>query len=315
MDLAIGDAARLTGLPVRTIRYYSDIGLVPPAARSAGGYRRYDQVGIAQLELIRSLRQLGLDLGSIRRVVAGENRLEEVTRAQAAAVDTQIRQLMLRRAVLGVINRGGHRPEEVQRMTDFAQASAEEAGRLVEEFVASAFAGHETTTVAEKWRAGLPVLPEQPSAEQIDAWIELAGLVRDQDFASRIRAMVVEGARQRAATGIGEADPATQSAAQDVVARGGAALGAGLLPTSPEAAALVDQLVAVFAEQAGREDGPAYRVELAAQLARFSDARVERYWQLVSVINGWPQPPTQIPAYEWFMAALRADGAGHSFPR
>jgi hypothetical protein len=33
---------------------------------------------------------------------------------------------------------------------------------------------------------------------------------------------------------------------------------------------------------------------------------VERYWQLIGVINGWPSRPSLMPAYEWFTAALSA---------
>lgn len=40
--LTIGALARATGLPVRTIRYWSDEGALPPVARSSGGYRLYD---------------------------------------------------------------------------------------------------------------------------------------------------------------------------------------------------------------------------------------------------------------------------------
>ncbi len=43
-----------------------------------------------------------------------------------------------------------------------------------------------------------------------------------------------------------------------------------------------------------------------AQLEQFSDQRVERYWQLIGIINGWPVQPSRAPAYEWFMRALRA---------
>jgi MerR family regulatory protein len=56
MDLSIGEVARLTGLPVKTIRYYSDIGLVAASSRTDAGYRRYDEAGLARLELIRALR-------------------------------------------------------------------------------------------------------------------------------------------------------------------------------------------------------------------------------------------------------------------
>ena len=39
-------------------------------------------------------------------------------------------------------------------------------------------------------------------------------------------------------------------------------------------------------------------------LATFTDARVERYWQLLAIINGWPARPATVPAWEWVVAAL-----------
>lgn len=38
----------------------------------------------------------------------------------------------------------------------------------------------------------------------------------------------------------------------------------------------------------------------------FADRRVERYWTLLGVLNGWPAREPTIPAYEWFAAALRS---------
>jgi hypothetical protein len=57
-------------------------------------------------------------------------------------------------------------------------------------------------------------------------------------------------------------------------------------------------------------DAPATDWSAAAALAeRFAagtDARAERYWQLLALINGWPPVPTTVPAWEWLIAALRA---------
>src|SRR6202044_218371 len=64
--LTIGQLADRTGLPVRTIRYWSDIGAVPPAARVGRDHRRYDAAGVARLELVATLRELGLGLAEIR---------------------------------------------------------------------------------------------------------------------------------------------------------------------------------------------------------------------------------------------------------
>ena len=306
MDLSIGEVAHITGLPVKTIRYYADIGLVPEALRTRAGYRRYDEAGLARLELVHALRDLGLDLASIRRVTERETRLESIARAHADAIDLHIRQLTLRRAVLRAIARGVTGSEEVQRMTAFAQASAEESRRIMVEFLDSVFADHEDNPFATRMRSSLPVLADQPSDAQIDAWIELAALVQDIAFRERIREMIVEGERRRADAGITETDEATQRAGQAVVDRAGAAVSDGVATDSAEALRIVDEVVPLFAAAAGRQDGAEYRHELGQQLATFSDRRVERYWQLVGIIHGWPGQPSLMSAYEWFMAALEA---------
>ncbi len=306
MDLSIGDVARLTGLPVKTIRYYSDLGLVPAVSRTDAGYRRYDEAGVARLELIHALRDLGLDLPSIRRVTERRTKIEDAARAHADAIDLHIHQLTLRRAVLRAIARGVTDPEEVQRMTAFAEASAEESRRIMEEFLDSIFADHQNNPFAQRMRTALPVLPDEPSAEQIDAWVELASLIQDSAFRARIREMIVEGERQRAASDITDTDEATQRAGQAVVDRAGTAVSHGVATDSAEGLAIVNEVVPLFAATASKEDSPEYRRALAHQLATFSDRRVERYWQLIGLINGWPAQPSRMWPYQWFMAALDA---------
>ena len=191
-------------------------------------------------------------------------------------------------------------------MTAFAQASAEESRRIMDEFLDSVFADHEDNPFESRMRSSLPVLPDQPSDAQIDAWIELAALVQDTAFRARVREMIVEGERRRAEAGIAEADEAIQRAGQAVVDRAGQAIADGLATDSADALQIVNEVVPLFAATAGRQDGAGYRRELGQQLATFSDRRVERYWQLVGIIHGWPAQPSLIGAYEWFMAALEA---------
>lgn len=306
MDMSIGELAAHTGVPVKTIRYYSDLGLVPEAGRSASGYRRYDAASLARLELVRALRDLGLDLGTAGRVAALQTSLEAVAAAQADAIDVHIRQLQLRRRVLRAIARGVTRPEEVSRMTAFARASADEVNRAMDDFLTAVFAGHEANPFMATMRSGLPALGDDPTEAQLDAWIELAALVHDGAFRGRVREMVIDGERMRAGSGLSENDAATQAAGQAVVDKAGAAVATGTQPDAPTAAPVVAELVALFARAASRSDEAAYRAELADQLERFSDARVERYWQLIGLINGWPPQPPMVPAYEWFTEALRA---------
>ena len=51
---------------------------------------------------------------------------------------------------------------------------------------------------------------------------------------------------------------------------------------------------------------PAWRARLADRLQTGTDARAERYWQLLAIVNGWPPVPSTVPAWEWTIAALRA---------
>ncbi len=157
----IGQLARRTGVPARTIRFWSDAGLVPPAARSGSGYRLYDADAVARLDLVRTLRELGLARG--------------------------MRQL----------------PAD---------------------------------------------LPDDPAPEQVEAWVELGELVA---------------------------------------------------AASPEGQAVLGRIVAPGTPTARR-------ARLLEQLETFTDARVERYWQLLAIINGQPVPPTVVPGFEWLIAALRA---------
>src|SRR4051812_47703783 len=97
---SIGELARRAGLSVKTIRFYSDRGVVTPAERTPAGYRRYGTDAVARLALVRTLRELGLGIEVIRRVLNQELTVAQVAAESAAALEVQIRILRMRRAVL-----------------------------------------------------------------------------------------------------------------------------------------------------------------------------------------------------------------------
>ena len=66
----VGELAKQTGLTVRALHHYDEIGLLTPSRRSASGYRLYDGDDIARLLQILSLRQLGFSLDEIRESLA-----------------------------------------------------------------------------------------------------------------------------------------------------------------------------------------------------------------------------------------------------
>ena len=194
----IGDLARRTGLTVRTIRFYSDCGIVTPAGRSPAGYRLYDVDAVARLDLVRTLRDLGVDLPTIRKVVNRELSLPAVAEAHVAALDVQIRTLRLRRAVLTAVAKRGSTPKEMDLMHKLARLSEDERQRLIGDFLNSVFGDLDTDpSFAGIRRSMTPELPDDPEAEQVQAWVELAELSQDPDFRASLRRMAKDEVAER----------------------------------------------------------------------------------------------------------------------
>ena len=67
--MVIGEAARTSGVSAKMLRYYESIGLIPDAARTASGYRKYEQQEVETLRFIRRARDLGLSMDRIKLLV------------------------------------------------------------------------------------------------------------------------------------------------------------------------------------------------------------------------------------------------------
>ncbi|MBB2935139.1 DNA-binding transcriptional MerR regulator [Amycolatopsis bartoniae] len=290
----IGELARRTGLPVKTIRFYSDEGLLPPTDRTSAGYRLYDTRSLARLELIRTLRELGLGLDDVAKVLASRASVPQLAARHLEALDEQIRRLRLRRAVLRAVVKRKSELEEVKLMNKLAAMSDEERARLVDRFWDEMVEGLAVDEAFYGWmRSAKPSLPDDPSPEQVEAWVEFAELIQDPSFRALIRGM----SERHAGRGDGGAWEASREQWADWSERAQGFLDAGLAPSSAEGQALAAELV----EASGLD-----RAALAQQIDQGNDARAERYWQLMAVMNGWPPVPTRYPAVNWLVAALRA---------
>lgn len=288
--MTIGELAAQAGVSTRTLRFWADEGLIP-CDRTVAGYRSFGPEALPVAGLIRVLREVDVDLATIRSILEGRRDLDAVVTAHVGTIDARIVQLRFQRSVLrAVASIPKPTAKELQLMYDLANLTAEQRRQIITDLVDEAFAGlDDPGPVAERMRLATPDLPDGPSAEQVAAWVELAQLVQDPAFRARVREMAVAGA------GASPPDDRSAGLAAAVAEHAGAALAAGVDPTSPEAAEVVDRIA---------PEGD--RAALADQLERFTDARVDRYWALLGVINGWPAWPSQIPAFEWFIAALRA---------
>lgn len=91
-DLTIGALARLTGIPAKTIRFYEEIGLLPPAQRTANRYRRYGQANVNRLVLLRRIRLLGVPLPAAKPLLAEapDARCADVQRDLLTLVDARL---------------------------------------------------------------------------------------------------------------------------------------------------------------------------------------------------------------------------------
>ncbi|AVS91099.1 MerR family transcriptional regulator [Paracidovorax avenae] len=105
--LRVGELARRTGLTVRALHHYDEIGLLRPSARSESGYRLYSEADVQRLHAIQTLRHLGLPLGDIAGLLQGGGPdPESIIAQQIEALDRQITQATELRGRLALLRNG-----------------------------------------------------------------------------------------------------------------------------------------------------------------------------------------------------------------
>lgn len=105
--MTIGEVARLAGVPSKTIRYYEDIALIPPAERAPNGYRVYGQRSVDVLRFIRRARELGFSIEEVTDLLAlwrDEHRasaeVKAIARQHIQQVEAKIAELQSLRSTL-----------------------------------------------------------------------------------------------------------------------------------------------------------------------------------------------------------------------
>ncbi|MEV8098605.1 MerR family transcriptional regulator [Kitasatospora sp. NPDC085879] len=311
---SIGELAHRAGVTVKTVRHYSDRGLLPEAARSSGGHRRYGPDALDRLRLIRSLRGLDLPVTAIDRVLNRQDAAGEATGDAAAeapgralgdaledAVATQLKELGSRLAAL-------RWREAALRLLHDCPAE-ERADRL--RLIGAVGSPPDTAALARYWRRVLPPrLPTPQVARIVDAAVP-------QPPADPSPAQVLAFARLHALTTMpcpGGVDapprpPADGGTYRPAVLYDGLAeaydlavpaLRAGRAPRAGEA---LDCFVAAHAAAHGDRDTPAFRRLLGHRLDALAHPVMDRYWQLAADLTD-PDTPTLGAAHDWLRAAL-----------
>ncbi|MGW7417705.1 TIGR03086 family metal-binding protein [Streptomyces sp. NPDC054863] len=313
----IGEVARKTGLTVKLIRHWSDIGVVHPSHRTPAGYRLYGTEALARLQWAQTLRGLGLGLAAVRDVLEREGSLAQVAAAHVDALEAQIRTLRTQQAVLRSVTRRDTTAEGLTLMTEIARMSAAERRAVIHDFVTGTLGELDVPAYRRGLLAATPELPADPTDEQVDAWLELGGLVRDPALRAGLRRMARYAAAHPAddsaegVSGAADAERVTDHWFRQVTA----ARQQGIAPDSPAADAVVATVVATWMPtqpvpaDGALVDGVRARRLLLEQLDAASEPHVERYWQLLCVINGRPARPSLAAAGQWLRTALRANPA------
>ncbi|MEV6973201.1 MerR family transcriptional regulator [Kitasatospora sp. NPDC093806] len=302
---SIGELAERAGTTVKTVRFYSDRGLLPAAGRSSGGHRRYGPDALERLRLIRSLRTLDLPVAEVGRALEQESALEDAVARQLREIGSQLAALRWREAALRLLQ---------------DCSPAERADRL--QLIGAVAGPPDTTVMARFWRrvlpprlpapllttiidAAVPQPPDDPTPTQVLAFARMHALTAPGRLSVDVCRpdLRAPGEDYRPAVLYqGLAHAYELAAAQMAHGHGAARAGEAL-----------DRFVAAHADARGLRDTPQFRRRLGYVLDRTADPLVDRYWQLVTELATPPDgPPAVTPgsADAWLRAALDTQLAG-----
>lgn len=290
--IGIGELSRRTGVPVRTIRFYCDEGVLE-SRRTSGGHRVFDPAAaVDRLLLVRRLRALGLGLVTITDVLAGTTTIPAAVAAERDTLDAELAVLTWRRAALLAVESAPPADRAAHLELLAAVADRGRAQDAVVAFWRRVLTPLPPETIEAFLAMHVPALPVAPEPRHVLAYAELSTLAADSTFrvamARRLRQS--DGARVRheraLLQGVGEACDAV-----------GRLLAANQPPRpGPE----LDRFVDAHATARGEYDTPRFRRQLLCG-ARVSDHRIPRYWQLTSEVTG---TVTVGDAQNWLCQAL-----------
>ncbi|MGA4851433.1 MerR family transcriptional regulator [Streptomyces sp. G5(2025)] len=306
---SIGQLAERAGVTVKTVRFYSDSGLVPEAARSGGGHRRYGPEALERLRLIRSLRGLDVPVRDVSRVLEQEDALDDalvdVVEVQLRDLGTRLTALRWRQAALRLLRdcTAEERAERLQLVGGLTTPPSTAAlARFWRRWLPARLPARVVSAVVEQ---AVPQLPEDPAPAQVLAFARLHAFVSGSCFDSG--PPPDSGLPEVHQSGKGYRPAMLYEGLPEAFALASAELRAGRAPRPGEA---LDCFVAVHAAALNARETAGFRHGLSRMLA--TETRIDHYWQLAAeVMSPPPGPPEPTPgaADNWLRAAL-ADATG-----
>ncbi|QEN88094.1 MerR family transcriptional regulator [Labrys sp. KNU-23] len=289
----IGELSKLSGIAVRRIRFYSDKGLLPPAARAESGYRVYSEADRARLDLILALRDAGVKLGDIARLIARRLGLADVLALRLDAIEAEISaKRRIAAALRATLRLADPTPQDLRRLWTVTALSKTQFRTAIEAFYAEAGSD---ARMDPAWRdkmiaAATPDLPDDPTTAQLDAWTELMGMLTDKSYRDEMQVSM----RELWHDGF---DPAAYRQASDqTFAQVRAAMAKGIAPDSDTGRAIAEAWLESSARAMKKEPDAAF-LDWQLEQYRKHHARSRRYLELMAILRG--DPPGQLAASEW----------------
>lgn len=299
-QFSIGDVSKRTGIPVKTLRFYADEGIVPPSDRSRSGYRLYSEEDVVKLDLVRTLRDAGLGLDAIRAVLKRDMTLADALRFRLQALEAHIASLRHVAAALRASLRSEPTEHDIRRLCAVTRLSNEERKGVIERFYERVAEG---IPIDKQWmrsmiEASAPKLPDDPTPEQLDAWIELADIIADPKFVESLRENAKDAWRP------GFDIQAMRELNLQIVALAKEARDRGEAPESEAGKNVVETYFNGLSKCAGRDaENPRFRAGVLERFKR-QDPRASRYWELVAILNGKHEMSGHVDDWKWVVAAM-----------
>ncbi|MFK0211541.1 MerR family transcriptional regulator [Streptomyces sp. NPDC090298] len=285
--LSIGELAERAGVTVKTVRFYSDRGLLPEAGRSSGGHRRYGADALDRLRFIRSLRALDLPVPDVERVLDAEGpdaageAMEEAVAGRLRDVGSQLVALRWKEASLRLLRdcAAGERPERLRLLG--ALPAPPDTDALVRFWRRALPARLPRPVVSTVLDAVVPRPPEEPEPGQVLAFARLHALVTDPRLERpefRPGPPLPDGAYRPVVLYEGLAEAYGLASAEVLAGR------------APHDGGALDCFVAAYARALGEADTPDFRRRLVGLLALDDSPVLPRYWKLAAGLFAPDEP-------------------------
>lgn len=294
----IGQVARLTGIPVRRIRFYADEGLLPRVDRTTSGYRLFDQPDLPRLELIRTLRTAGIGLEPIRALLSQERSIGQILTLQLAEIESQIdAQRRVAAAIRAALRSTEPTINDLRRISEMTTVSNTERVDVLRRFLDHVVSGATVDATWKEWMFDMsrPELPDDPTDNQIDAWIELAALLADPSFIDKMRRNAEDSIVKLKGDVLRETWEPVLAKARDAMSR-------GVEPGSVEGQSLASAYLEGWARAQGAEPD-AENLRRMGRKTFEHKPNMRRYWELVHILKGQPLPRAD-EAFSWIDQAM-----------